>query len=325
MRPIALVLLLLAVALAWPVPNALARATWPRRHPGPAIVLWQAVGVAGGLSIVGALAVFGLAPLGSTLPAATSRLLHGVVRGHVPDALGVADVAALIIATLLVVRLLGVLFLTAFRTERDLRRQRRAVDLVAEHGDRQLRLLHHEAPAAYCLPGTRPRIVITEGTVAALAPDELDAVLAHERAHARGRHELVVQPFVAWESALPIPAAHRATAAVTALVEMLADDSAARRTSRPALARALVAIGGTSGPGQGPGPTRHRRQPPRRKGRPRRPAGPPRSPDLDGHADPRPRPPPHQTLGTRGSRMVATACWLAAIVLVAGPTWLVFR
>ena len=81
--------------------------------------------------------------------------------------------------------------------------------------------------------------------IAALPPDELAALLAHERAHAQGRHELVIQPFVAWQTALPFLApARRATAAVADLVELLADDAAAEATSRMAVARALARVGG---------------------------------------------------------------------------------
>ena len=158
--------------------------------------------------------------------------------------------------------------------------------------------------------------MITEGTIAALAPDELEAVLAHERAHARWRHELVIQPFVAWESALPLPPARRATAAVTGLVEMLADDHAARSRRTPALARALVAIGGTAGP-----------VPNQRTEQPGRPASAPAPP---ARLDARPSTassawsaPP----GTSGlaERLVGPAAWLAAVLLVAGPTWYVLR
>ena len=56
-------LLGLAVILAGPAPAALARASWPGRSPRAALVLWQAVGLSGGLAILGAgltLAVSGL-------------------------------------------------------------------------------------------------------------------------------------------------------------------------------------------------------------------------------------------------------------------------
>ena len=60
----ALGLLVLGVALAEPVSRALAAARWPARDPVGALLVWQAVGLAGGLALVGAGVVYGLAPLG---------------------------------------------------------------------------------------------------------------------------------------------------------------------------------------------------------------------------------------------------------------------
>ena len=57
-------LLVLGVALAEPVSRALAAARWPARDPVGALLVWQAVGLAGGLALVGAGTVYGLAPLG---------------------------------------------------------------------------------------------------------------------------------------------------------------------------------------------------------------------------------------------------------------------
>ncbi|MBS2965620.1 M56 family metallopeptidase [Actinocrinis puniceicyclus] len=223
---------LVAVLLAWPVPDALCAARWPRRSPRAAIVLWQLVGLAGGLSAVGALLLVGFAPL--------------------PRAWAGVDLVALVLAALLFSWLLGVLATSALRIERDLRRQRAVVDLLGRAEADGVRVLEHPEPLAYCLPGPQPRIVITDGVLAALPPDELAAVLAHERAHAKGRHELVIQPFVAWQSALPFLApARRATAAVAELVEMLADDAAAEATSRLTVARALARVGSGRPPGAG--------------------------------------------------------------------------
>jgi Zn-dependent protease with chaperone function len=222
-----------AVLLAWPVPEALCAAAWTKRSPRAAIVLWQLVGLIGGLSAVSALLLLGFAPLGR-------------------DWAGV-NLSALVLAALLFSWLTGVLATSAIRIERDLRRQRTAVDLLGKAGADGVLVLDHPEPLAYCLPGPHPRIVITHGAVAALPPEELAAVLAHERAHAEGRHELVIQPFVAWQSALPFLApARRATAAVAELVEMLADDAAAEATSRLTVARALARVGAGRPPGISP-------------------------------------------------------------------------
>jgi Zn-dependent protease with chaperone function len=321
MRTDGLLLVSLAVVLAWPVPLALAGARWPRLHPRAAIVLWQAIGISGGLAAIGSLLVLGLAPVADHLLPALRTVGTDLAGGHRPASLGRADLAMLALATLLLVRLLGVLLLTAVRVERDLLRQRRAVDLAASHTDHRLRVLEHPAPAVYCLPGARPRVVITEGAIAALSDDELAAVLAHEHAHARGRHELVVQPFVAWQSALPfLPPARRAVAAVTALVEMLADDRAADQTGRAALARALVAIGGTASPGGSAGPKGPAGPTAGSLGEPGT-TSPTGMPTLD-RVRRLTRPPPTVD---RHARMVGAAAWLAALALVAGPTWLVVR
>ncbi|HEV2343907.1 MAG TPA: M56 family metallopeptidase [Actinocrinis sp.] len=219
-----------AVLLAWPVPEALCAANWTKRSPRAAIVLWQLVGLVGGLSAISTLLLLGIAPLGRDWTA--------------------LNAIALVLALLLFSWLVGVLATSAVRIERDLRRQRAVVDLLGRAEADGVRVLDHPEPLAYCLPGPHPRIVITDGALAALPPDELAAVLAHERAHAAGRHELVIQPFVAWQSALPfLPPARRATAAVAELVEMLADDAAARATSRRTVARALARVGAGRPPG----------------------------------------------------------------------------
>ena len=49
----------LAVVLAWPAPVALSRARWTARSPFTALVLWQAIALAGGLSMIGAMLVWG--------------------------------------------------------------------------------------------------------------------------------------------------------------------------------------------------------------------------------------------------------------------------
>src|SRR5699024_10367248 len=78
------------------------------------------------------------------------------------------------------------------------------------------------------------------------------AVLAHEQAHARGHHDLVTQPFIAWAQTFPfLPTAARAVSAVGLLVEMLADDAALRRCSPTDLRDALRHLAGERLPGTG--------------------------------------------------------------------------
>jgi len=110
----------------------------------------------------------------------------------------------------------------------------------------------HPAAAAYCVPGLRSRIVISAGTLDLLDSAELAAVLAHERAHLRARHDLVVLPFCALGRAFPrARLVRQAHATVALLVEMLADDRALRQRPARELATALLRVG-ASGAGLAP-------------------------------------------------------------------------
>jgi Zn-dependent protease with chaperone function len=239
-----IVLLALGVALAEPLSRLLAGARWPSRDPVGGLLLWQAVGLAGGLALLGAGLTSGLSPLGDTLPVALGKL-----AGR-PDAvltLPVVNLVVLALAVLVAARLIGVLGLAVVRTVAARRRHRELLDILATPWPAMVgaRVLAHPRPLAYCLPGHRSRLVLSEGILATLTPTELAAVLAHERTHLRERHDLVVLPFVAWGATAPwVPGMVRAQAAVAALVEMRADDVAATRAGREALTSALNRLDG---------------------------------------------------------------------------------
>src|SRR3712207_1449711 len=147
-------LAVLAALLAWPVPALLGRARWPRRDPLVALVCWQAIGLAGGLSIIGALLVHGLAPWGHSLPEAG----WAVLTGHpARDAVRGDHWVTLTLAAVLAAELLGVLLLSWVRTARTRRRHRELLELVVQPASLpDARLLEHPAPVAFCIPGARP-------------------------------------------------------------------------------------------------------------------------------------------------------------------------
>jgi Zn-dependent protease with chaperone function len=251
----ALVLGLLAALLAWPVPAALARSGWPARDPLTALLCWQAVGLAGGLSIIGALLVHGLSPWGHSLPEAAWSVVAGSPAG---EPVRGDHWVALTLAGVLAAELVGVLLLSSVRTARTRRRHRELLELVVRPGDGaagpagETLLLEHPAPVAFCIPGARPLLVLSSGMLAELDDAQLAAVVAHERAHLSERHHLLLLPFVAWRAALPVlPAADRAHDAVRDLVEMRADDVALGSLSgadpRRTLAAAIVAVAGGGG------------------------------------------------------------------------------
>ena len=94
---------------------------------------------------------------------------------------------------------------------------------------------------AYCVPGDGGRVVLTSAAVAALDERQLRAVLAHEHAHLDGRHDLVLLCADVARRAFPgVRFFRTAQGELAVLVELLADDEAARRCDSSSLAEAIV-------------------------------------------------------------------------------------
>ena len=248
----AYLLALLAILLAWPVPVALSRAQWTSRSPFAAMVLWQSIALAGGLSMIGAMLVYGLEPLGDNLLQALRRAIGIVLGNRATDELHFWHLFALCAATLLGTHLIFTLGLTYARITTQRRRHRELLEVLSSPSgaiERTL-VINHPAPVAYCLPGgSRSVTVLSDGLLEALSPAELAAVVDHERAHLTQRHHLLLWSFEAWRQALPwLPTTRLSRAAVSSLVEMLADDIARRTTPDETLVRAiaLVALGGSA-------------------------------------------------------------------------------
>lgn len=99
--------------------------------------------------------------------------------------------------------------------------------------------------AAYCIAGRPATIVVTQGALDVLDGQQLDAVLAHERAHLAGRHHLLVAGSRALAAAMPsIRLFPAAATEIARLVEMRADDAAARRHGGGTVIGALLALSG---------------------------------------------------------------------------------
>ena len=237
----ALAFTIVALVLSGPVPAMLARASWPIRAPRAAIVLWQSIALAAVLSafsagIAIASRLFVLGPDGRPTATITSEI----------DALGWPLWAAYVIvfAITLVIggRLTFAVLQVAIATRRRRAHHRMVVDLVGKSQGNHLRILDVAQPLAYCLPGVRSRVVVSEGALNALGDNEMAAILSHERAHLRARHDLVLEMFTAVHAAFPrFVRSGNALDAVRLLIEMLADDAAVRAAGPTPLARALVA------------------------------------------------------------------------------------
>ncbi|MET4780249.1 M56 family metallopeptidase [Glaciihabitans sp. UYNi722] len=243
-------LAVLAVALAWPVPILLARSSWPSRAPATALIVWQAIALAGGLSMLGALFSYGLEPFGPDLASGLAAFPGWVLSGSLPPGAGFLQMFAVSGGILLGVHLLLTLGLTFARAERSRQRHHQLVQLLSTPMPERpgMRLLDHEAPIAYCLPGTtRSVTVLSAGLVDLLDDEQLRAVIAHETAHATQRHHLLLVAFRAWRGSLPwFPIATRALDAVTVLVEMLADDRARQQVPDAALASSIALVASAS-------------------------------------------------------------------------------
>jgi beta-lactamase regulating signal transducer with metallopeptidase domain len=234
--------------------SALQRASWPRRSPAAAILLWQALGLAGGLAAVGALLAIGVDAPGSrssgvlgALGALPSRLLSGQLLDQHQSLVITAARLVMLISGLALLTVLWFVLVMAFADAIGARRRQRELLALLAHGDPKAPgalVVDYPAAAAYCLPGIRSQIVVSVGTLDLLAPAELAAVLAHERAHLRARHDLVLIPFTSLRRAFPrsrvITQAYRT---VALLVEMMADDRALRALPARELATALLRFG----------------------------------------------------------------------------------
>ena len=236
----ALAFTIVALILVGPVPVALAKASWPMRAPRAAIVLWQSIALAAVLSafsagIAIASRLFVPGPDGRPTATITSEL--AVLGWPLWTLYVVVFALTLVIGARLAVAVLQV----AVATRRRRSHHRMLVDLLGVSHDSApeactrardylpltgdgLRILDVSQPLAYCLPGVRSRVVVSEGTLTTLSDGELSAILSHERAHLRARHDLVLEMFTAMHAAFPrFVRSASALDAVRLLIELLAD------------------------------------------------------------------------------------------------------
>ena len=258
------VLLMLGVLTAVVGPRLLARADWPDREPVVALWAWQCV----------IAAVLLCCALSMTFSAAAAwHAVGGQVFATAPGAVVEAyslGTSGLWAQTTAVALACGGLWSAAMLVReivraRARRRARRAeLRLRApmlpgeEPGTDRLVVLEGERPDAWWLPGTPPRLVVTTAALHRLKGRQLDAVLAHERGHARARHDWLLHCSSALAGGFPqVPVFAAFREEMHRLVELAADDTASRRFGRLTTALALVELNehrGVFGPGPHPEP-----------------------------------------------------------------------
>lgn len=243
-----------AAALCLGTPRVLHRARWAVRRPAVALGLWTA-GLAGG--------VVALVVAAGVLVAAGGAGRPGGAHGATDGAGGPAAMVLLALATSAdwaVLLLLGAsLSLVGVRAEPLLQQARATRALVGRLvgsstcrterlDDVAVAVVADPAPLALSVPGCSPGVVVSSRLRDELTAGQLLAVVAHERAHLERHHARLVQ--VARVQAACLPGFFPARAferAVLLLVELDADDVAARRHGADAVAGALTTLAGLHG------------------------------------------------------------------------------
>ncbi|GAA2353971.1 M56 family metallopeptidase [Nonomuraea africana] len=230
-----------AVVAALVLARPLSAARWAERAPRLAIAMWLAacVSVAGSAS---------LAVLTAAVPA--DAIGHGladlleICTMILTEGPGAGAWAALGVCGLVAVRLAACLAAVLMRAKRERGRHAAMLALLGRP-DRALGavVVDYAEPLVYCLPGRGAKTVITTAALRSLSGPQVAAVLAHERAHVRGRHHLVLAAGEAFARAFPfVPLFASARREVARLVELRADDVAASRHPRAQIAAALVGL-----------------------------------------------------------------------------------
>jgi Zn-dependent protease with chaperone function len=241
------VLLGVVVVAGYLAPAVLAGARWPQRVPKlgaiawlttALVCAWAAVLAIATVAIPTAVAGHGLADWWN---ACLSQWRHYYGNAS-PAEIGTAGGVTVI--------LIGSVVWSAIRHHRRVRgirrNQRAGLTLLNGTIERGVVVLPHPTPAAYCVPGRPGRVVLTAGAIRALAPDQINAIVAHERAHLDGRHAtlLAVAAVLRTSMGWLAPVFRRASREVAALTEMSADDSATVTCPPHRVADALLTLAG---------------------------------------------------------------------------------
>lgn len=237
-----------AVLLGILGPRLLRARGWADRAPRLGVLVWQTAGA----SVIAAVVLAGLmlvvpivqAPHGLADLLAACRLMLRLHYEVPPQP--IAGYAGLFVAGGVLLWTAGHVLTTFIATAVQRRRHARTLTIVARRrGDLDALVVEYDEPLAYCLPGRRRCVVLSTGALERLPDDQVSAVLAHEHAHLEGRHDLAINLAVAFGRAFPaVPLLRAARSEVPRLLELLADDVAARNHDRVTLAAALVTVAG---------------------------------------------------------------------------------
>jgi Zn-dependent protease with chaperone function len=233
-----------AVALAAGGTWWLPRASWPRRAPRLGIAMWQAltVTVVASAMLAGLLLAIPCLRVWTDWASIQDSVMSLRAQYASPGG-AVASTAGGILVVTVAGRLAWSMGFAIGTARRSRARHDEVLSVVGRRGPVPgMVLLEDDRPVVYCVP-VRRRIVFTTGALRRLDSPQLDAVLAHERAHLAQRHHLVIILATSLRGAFPrIPFFAAAASQIGCLLEMAADDAAARRAHPLTLARALLTL-----------------------------------------------------------------------------------
>ncbi|TWE11781.1 M56 family metallopeptidase [Rudaeicoccus suwonensis] len=234
-----LVALVLAIALTASAPLLRRPERWSIRHPAAALATWVVIFCGGCLAFV----------------VATVAVVAAAIRGNrhtgqawlAPTAVVILAWVTLIVVGAVIALLTSrwevrarstsatrseLLLLTACRTYR--------TQVVAGV---EVRYVDTDRVLAMSTRVGGPQIVVSRALVESLDPAQLRAVIEHERAHLRWRHDLIASTACLAYDTMPwLPAGRSFRRSVHLLVELAADDVAARVCGPTACVGALDAM-----------------------------------------------------------------------------------
>lgn len=235
-------LLAIAVALLTLAPLLLMRGQWRVRRPRLALAIWHTLLASAAGCIV--------ATLVWTLLLVTTGTHHSSAAWLQPTALmlfgwvglaGLGGAAAMVFAH------------AEPMAETDRRLQTEFALLASrsqsyEHRGIDVAVVSSSVPVALSVPGSSPLIVIASTLAEALTDEQLRAVIEHEHAHLVQHHGLVTRLAQLNRSCLAfLPSSQELEGSTRMLIELIADDAAARHAGAVHLANALLKIGTMTG------------------------------------------------------------------------------
>ncbi|NUW39525.1 M56 family metallopeptidase [Nonomuraea rhodomycinica] len=242
----AMLLLTYAVVLGAVAPAMLQRASWVERAPRLAMAAWRSLTVAvpGAALLAGLTMVVPASPLGAPLARALDACVMMMQDSYATPQRVLIIMVALLLSVAIITRVAYGVGVELGRAWWERRRHMAVLRMVARRDVRlDVLVVHHRAAIAYCLPGRGGSIVLSSSALSALGDRRLAAVLAHERAHLRGRHHLLTATARGLRRAFPlITLFATAEREIDRLAELAADDAAVHASDRLTVADALLTL-----------------------------------------------------------------------------------